>query len=388
MKQCPWYAHVSEGGGDGPEKHCTPKAVKLTPRTPEASTVPEPIGKPGGPGLWHVKGMQLPPYIQHLAHHLIGKYGESRGIAMAKGIVAKWKAGIAPGGKKGGKPRHTHPDVRAAATKAIAQWDEKRGEAHRQSREHGSKKVAATVALAGDSGGPTKTKAEAHFRESDSRTRRCGTCSMFRGDHCTLVKGTIDAGDVCDYWEKASKVAATVALAPPAGPGLYQRPSQTTAASPPLPPDVQLPTAAEMRKLAGQVPDCTDKSLSASARNHLEAAAVKLSKDDVLEALHVLRAAQSDVYACHKADLGISMPAAYTASLYDQAAPSGANKALIASRDREMKWRALEQGVAIAIDKIRRKYYHGSYGGIAQQGRFSAGPGAESSLDKVVRLSR
>jgi hypothetical protein len=142
-----------------------------------------------------------------------------------------------------------------------------------------------------------------------------------------------------------------------------------------------------MRKLAGQVPDCTDKSLSASARNHLEAAAVKLAKDDVLEALHVLRAAQSDVYACHKADLGISMPAAYTASLFAQAAPAGvsaANKALIASRDKEMQWRALEQGVALAIDRIRRRYYHGSYGGIAQQGRFAA----ESSLDKVLRLNR
>jgi hypothetical protein len=143
MKRCPFYTAVVSGDNAArmqPDAWCDGHddeggQVAMTPRTPEASTVPEPIGKPGGPGLWHVKGMQLPPYVQHLAHHLIGKYGESRGIAMAKGIVAKWAMGVNPGGKH---PTKTHADVRAAAQKNIAEWEQKRARAHAQSREKSS----------------------------------------------------------------------------------------------------------------------------------------------------------------------------------------------------------------------------------------------------------
>lgn len=394
MKQCPWYQAVSKGeSSSDPAKVCELKhagvkqAVKLTPRTPEASTVPEPTRPPGGPGLFHIKGRELPPYIQHLWHHLVKEYGEHKAYGVAVGIVKKWKAGINPGGRhKKGHVSHVHADVQAAAAKNIAQWEQDKADAHKQSSGH-------VRASAGDSG-PTKTKAEAHYRESDSDTKRCGTCSMFRDGHCTLVKGSIEPDHVCDYWEKSKTVALAMpaATAPGAAPvpkaGPYQRPSQTVSPSPPLPPDVKLPTAAEIRKLKAQVPDCTDASLSSSARNHLDAAAVKLQKDDVLAALHVLRAAQSDVYAAHKADLGMAMPAVYTANVFTkvpEAEVSSANKEMIRSKDKEMKWRALEQGIAIAIDRIRRKHYHGSYGGIMQQGMFSAD--SESSLDKVVRLA-
>lgn len=321
MKQCPWYRNISEGKncGHDPAEHCKPGSgkVKLTPRTAEASTVPEPIGKPNGPGLWHVKGMELPAYVQHLAHHLIGKYGESRGIAMAKGIVAKWAKGVNPGGRH---PTRTHPDVRAAAAKAIGQWEDKRARAHAQSREH-------------------------------------------------------DRG----------KVKATVALAQPSGPmpGVTQHPAM--APSPPLPPDAKLPSPAELRALAKQVPECVKPELSQSIRNHLEAAAVKLSKDDMLEALHVLRAAQAGVFSAHKADLGTGMPAVYTANASRVDVQSQAHKAMIASRDRELVWRKLEHGVALAIDKIRRKYYHGSSGGPTQIAMF--GSDAESALDRVLRLT-
>jgi hypothetical protein len=57
---------------------------------------------------------------------------------MAKGIVAKWAKGIAVGGetkvgKKPGHPGKIHPDVQAAAAKAIAEWEAKRARAHAQS---------------------------------------------------------------------------------------------------------------------------------------------------------------------------------------------------------------------------------------------------------------
>jgi len=76
LRECPWYRHVDGGGAEDVERHCQPTeesgavprlVVKLTPRTPEASTVPQPTVPPGGPGLWHVKGMQLPPLGVHPA---------------------------------------------------------------------------------------------------------------------------------------------------------------------------------------------------------------------------------------------------------------------------------------------------------------------------------
>jgi hypothetical protein len=64
MKECPWYAVICNGEAPGdPEKACKPKSVKLTPRTPEASTVVKPTVPPGGPGLFHIKGRNLPPYL-------------------------------------------------------------------------------------------------------------------------------------------------------------------------------------------------------------------------------------------------------------------------------------------------------------------------------------
>jgi hypothetical protein len=123
MRDCPWFRHVTEGGGDEPEIHCRhtehegSALVKFTPRTPEASTVPQPTVPPGGPGLWHVKGMELPPYIQHLYKHLVGRYGRHGAYRVAVGVVKKWAAGVNPGGwkTKSGKGKRTHADVRAAA---------------------------------------------------------------------------------------------------------------------------------------------------------------------------------------------------------------------------------------------------------------------------------
>ena len=140
LKQCPWYVRVGEERCcSDPDEHCKPAGgtVSLTPHTAEASTVPKPTVPPGGPGLFHVKGLELPPYIQHLWVHLVKEYGKHKAYGVAVGIVKKWKAGIAPGGKKGkgGKARHVHPDVQAAAAKNIAQWEADKVRAHRQSRE-------------------------------------------------------------------------------------------------------------------------------------------------------------------------------------------------------------------------------------------------------------
>ena len=101
-----------------------------TPETPVASTVHEPFGSPSGPGLFHHKGLQLPAYVQHVAHHLVALgHPESQAIRMAIGVVKDWAAGRTPNGKG-----QVHPDVQAAASKAVAEWEAAKGAAHGQGR--------------------------------------------------------------------------------------------------------------------------------------------------------------------------------------------------------------------------------------------------------------
>jgi HK97 family phage prohead protease len=99
-----------------------------TAETPAASTVHHPFGSPSGPGLFHVKGLQLPAYIQNVAHAFRRKgLSESEAIQRAVGVVKDWAAGRAPGGGR------VHPDVQAAAIKAVAEWEAAKAAAHGRS---------------------------------------------------------------------------------------------------------------------------------------------------------------------------------------------------------------------------------------------------------------
>jgi len=177
-KQCPWYEAVSNGepaadfrsfctAADGPQPGEGGALVKftadgvewvaLTAHTAEASTVDKPTVPPGGPGLFHVKGMHLPPYIQHLWFHLVKEYGRKRAYGVAVGVVKKWAAGINPGGwkTKSGKGKRTHADVRAAAAKNVAEWEADRARAHAQharTEDRDSHEVRGTVALTAGAG--------------------------------------------------------------------------------------------------------------------------------------------------------------------------------------------------------------------------------------------
>ena len=75
-----------------------------------------------GPGdLWHTPGLQLPAYIQNIAAAL-ERDGHSRSsaISTAVGTCRRWAAG-------GGK---VTPEVRAAAAKALAEWEAAKARAH------------------------------------------------------------------------------------------------------------------------------------------------------------------------------------------------------------------------------------------------------------------
>ena len=98
-------------------------AIELSAQTGRLASEPHPFGKPGGPGLWNVKGMELPPYIQNIARALLrtGRAKDlSQAIAIAKGATNRW-------GKGGG---HVSPEVRAASAKTNASWAAKQATAH------------------------------------------------------------------------------------------------------------------------------------------------------------------------------------------------------------------------------------------------------------------
>lgn len=138
-RECPWFRSVAAGDAAADfHEYCKPakgsSKVRLTPETPEASTVVKPTVPPGGPGLFHMKGRHLPPYVEHLYTHLVARYGKEKAYGVAVGIVKKWAAGVNPGGKH---PTKTHADVRAAAGKNVAEWEKDKADAHKQSASHG-----------------------------------------------------------------------------------------------------------------------------------------------------------------------------------------------------------------------------------------------------------
>lgn len=89
-----------------------------------AALTPQPLGRPGGPGLWKVGGMQLPPYIQHVRDALMKSgHPESEATQMATGIVRDWA---------NGHDGHGHPvsaPVVAQAKAQMAVYDKDRAKA-------------------------------------------------------------------------------------------------------------------------------------------------------------------------------------------------------------------------------------------------------------------
>lgn len=156
--------------------------------------------------------------------------------------------------------------------------------------------------------------------------------------------------------------------------GLHQKPSATVSPSPPLPPKVPLPTAKEIRALISEVPQCQDVTLSNTVKTFLETAAVKMEREHVLDSLTMLRAAQAAIIPAHKKDIGLVMPAVYTANVFARvppAAQSSATTAMLQGRERTHEWRMLERHVQALADRIRKRYFHGVFSGPNQMARLT-----------------
>lgn len=147
-------------------------------------------------------------------------------------------------------------------------------------------------------------------------------------------------------------------------PGLKYQPGASVSPAGPTPPAGTLPSATEIRSLKRLVPVGIDASLSAGVVNALEIAAVKLEKDDVVEALRSLLSAQSHLYSASRMDAGAGRPAVYGVSAVPPAEQSSAlAKMAKAYQEQAQSWRKLGFQVAGMIERIRRYYFRGRING-------------------------
>jgi len=95
-----------------------------------AGTNPEPIGRPGGPGIWGT-GKELPTLFQHVRNELMAKgTPEGKAHQLAYGIIRNWSEGHDGHGNK------VSAETQAEAVKAMAQINRLRAEAKATRSEH------------------------------------------------------------------------------------------------------------------------------------------------------------------------------------------------------------------------------------------------------------
>jgi hypothetical protein len=92
---------------------------------PDSKSYPD-LGKPGGPGLFHIKGKKLPPKIEAIAKHLHYEKGKDKSTAIAI-AVSQCKKICATGESNFGK---VSPAVRAEYCKSAAEWEADKAQAH------------------------------------------------------------------------------------------------------------------------------------------------------------------------------------------------------------------------------------------------------------------
>jgi len=98
------------------------RLIELSAQTPRLAATPAPYGKPGGPGLYGVKGNKHSDYFEQIVKALMEKRGMDKGraSAIAWGALRRWSSGRG----------HVHPEVRAAAGGALGEERAARSRAH------------------------------------------------------------------------------------------------------------------------------------------------------------------------------------------------------------------------------------------------------------------
>lgn len=98
------------------------RLIEMSAQTPRLASTPAPYGRPGGPGLYGVKGNKHSDYFEQIVKALMEKRGMDKGkaSAIAWGALRRWSAG------KG----HVHPEVQGAAADALGKETVARARAH------------------------------------------------------------------------------------------------------------------------------------------------------------------------------------------------------------------------------------------------------------------
>ena len=75
-------------------------AIELSAQTARLATTPRPYGRPGGPGLYNVKGNKHSDYLENIVHALMTKRGFDKGkaTAIARAAIRKWMRSRRRGG--------------------------------------------------------------------------------------------------------------------------------------------------------------------------------------------------------------------------------------------------------------------------------------------------
>lgn len=96
-----------------------PAGIGLSAETGRLAVTPAPYGKPGGPGLYDVKGLKHSDYLEQIVKALMRKgMDKGKATAIARGSIRKWMA------------KSKHPEVKAAAAGAEAEELKAQAQAH------------------------------------------------------------------------------------------------------------------------------------------------------------------------------------------------------------------------------------------------------------------
>ena len=116
------------------------QAVELSAETGRLAVTPAPYGKPGGPGLYDVKGLKHSDYLENIVHALMRKgMDKGKATAIARGSIRRWMV------------KSKHPEVRAAA--GLAETQEIAAQARAHAHANTWDELAAVIELGGPGSG-------------------------------------------------------------------------------------------------------------------------------------------------------------------------------------------------------------------------------------------
>jgi hypothetical protein len=264
-------------------------------------------------------------------------HSESDAYHMAVGLIHSWAAGHDGHGHK------THPDVRAAAAANLAKWEETRAKAHAET-------------------------AARHLKHASRAQHSLAASADLEAIADALLMG-LASGPTYYYPASMMKNGTAPGAQPLVGHQLQQRPSQTVAAGPPLPPGVSLPTPEELDKLGSDISGSgvPGSDVVRGAAKHAHAAAEKMRASQPIDALSCLRSCQTGIRSAHREFNASQIPIAnvFSAKLAPAEAAS-ARAEMFQGLSTRNEFRALASRCAQHIDRIRRAYYHGQYNHLAE----------------------